>query len=148
MSRRVSTEDKTLTITRVQPDDSGLYYCDGKPAAYLTVTEGEKPERDRKPFLGLVLGIASTFLLLFLGIIIIVIFFTGRCRRKKQGTEESHPVYEEIWNEVVRQPTHGVKSSAGTAGLYSLATFPETLKTNEAPHHVISNLQSGGKNKR
>ncbi|XP_050925520.1 mucin-2 isoform X9 [Lates calcarifer] len=48
MSRRVSTEDKTLTVTRVQPDDSGLYYCDGKPAAYLTVTEGEKPERERK----------------------------------------------------------------------------------------------------
>lgn len=49
MSRRVSTEDKTLTVTRVQPDDSGLYYCDGKPAAYLTVTEGEKPERGERP---------------------------------------------------------------------------------------------------
>ncbi|XP_030266268.1 hemicentin-1-like [Sparus aurata] len=35
----VSPVDKTLTITFVLPSESGLYYCDGKPAAYLTVTE-------------------------------------------------------------------------------------------------------------
>ncbi|XP_050925502.1 uncharacterized protein LOC108891257 isoform X4 [Lates calcarifer] len=125
----------------------------------------------QKQFLGLVLGIASTLLLLFLGIIVIVMFFTGRCRRKKQGAEERYRVYEEIWDGVVRRPTLGVKSSAGTADLYSLAAFPggsdhrdhmysniccnspqtrikaEILDTNEAPYDMISNLQSGGKNK-
>ncbi len=39
-----SAKDKTLTITDVQPDDAGLYYCDGKPAAYLTVIKDEQPE--------------------------------------------------------------------------------------------------------
>ncbi|XP_038581643.1 hemicentin-2-like isoform X2 [Micropterus salmoides] len=38
----VSPVDKTLTITDLRPKDSGLYYCDGKPAAYLTVTKGNK----------------------------------------------------------------------------------------------------------
>ncbi|KAK2920627.1 hypothetical protein Q8A73_000112 [Channa argus] len=39
--RHVSAEDKTLTLTDVKLGDSGLYYCDGKPAAYLNVTKGE-----------------------------------------------------------------------------------------------------------
>ncbi|GLD59526.1 uncharacterized protein AKAME5_001152200 [Lates japonicus] len=34
---RISTIDKTLTVTEVKLADSGLYYCDGKPAVYLTV---------------------------------------------------------------------------------------------------------------
>lgn len=37
-----SPENKTLTVTDVQPDDAGLYYCDGKPAVYLRVTKGER----------------------------------------------------------------------------------------------------------
>ncbi|KAE8282569.1 hypothetical protein D5F01_LYC19980 [Larimichthys crocea] len=41
----VSTESKTLKIQRVQPGDSGLYYCDGKAAVYLKVTEGDASER-------------------------------------------------------------------------------------------------------
>ncbi|KAI3358970.1 hypothetical protein L3Q82_015354, partial [Scortum barcoo] len=32
-------KDQTLTITDMQPDHSGLYYCNGKPAAYLNVNE-------------------------------------------------------------------------------------------------------------
>ncbi|XP_035848773.1 uncharacterized protein LOC116051709 [Sander lucioperca] len=40
----VSSVDQMLTITDVQPGDSGLYYCDGKPAVYLNVTEGKKKE--------------------------------------------------------------------------------------------------------
>ncbi|XP_038581313.1 uncharacterized protein LOC119907668 [Micropterus salmoides] len=41
----VSPVDNTLTITDLRPEDSGLYYCDGKPAAYLTVTKGNKTPR-------------------------------------------------------------------------------------------------------
>ncbi|XP_051251081.1 uncharacterized protein LOC127360673 isoform X2 [Dicentrarchus labrax] len=35
----VSTVNNTLIITDLQPADSGLYYCDGKLAAYLTVSK-------------------------------------------------------------------------------------------------------------
>ncbi|XP_041811594.1 uncharacterized protein LOC121619775 isoform X2 [Chelmon rostratus] len=44
----VSYVDKTLTVRDVQPGDSGLYYCDGKLAAYLIVTKDETSERDNK----------------------------------------------------------------------------------------------------
>ncbi|XP_030268628.1 hemicentin-1-like [Sparus aurata] len=44
----VSHVDKTLTLTYVQPRDSGLYYCDGKPAVYLTVMEAETSDRARQ----------------------------------------------------------------------------------------------------
>ncbi|KAI3358967.1 hypothetical protein L3Q82_015351, partial [Scortum barcoo] len=47
----VSPADKTLTIRDVQPDDSGLYYCDGKPAVYLNVTKGERQEEAQKYWL-------------------------------------------------------------------------------------------------
>ncbi|XP_042291815.1 uncharacterized protein LOC121913183 isoform X4 [Thunnus maccoyii] len=42
----VSAVDKYLNIPDVQPGDSGLYYCDGKPAAYLNVTKGDQSERE------------------------------------------------------------------------------------------------------
>ncbi|XP_034560083.1 cell wall integrity and stress response component 4-like [Notolabrus celidotus] len=45
---QVSTVDNTLTIRDLQPADSGLYYCGGKPAGYLNVIthdqRGEKAE--------------------------------------------------------------------------------------------------------
>ncbi|XP_076610718.1 uncharacterized protein LOC143335303 [Chaetodon auriga] len=44
----VSTVDRTLTVRDVQPGDSGLYYCDGKPAAYLIVIKNETSERGNK----------------------------------------------------------------------------------------------------
>ncbi|XP_042291800.1 integumentary mucin C.1-like isoform X2 [Thunnus maccoyii] len=44
--RHVSAVDKYLNIPDVQPGDSGLYYCDGKPAANLNVTKGDQSERD------------------------------------------------------------------------------------------------------
>ncbi|XP_044028520.1 uncharacterized protein LOC122864862 isoform X2 [Siniperca chuatsi] len=91
----VSPVNKTLTIADVQPVDSGLYYCDGKPAVYLNVT------KDKKPPLGLVFGIAVPFLILLL----IIIYFTWRCRFKKQGSEESCPVYDEIEDGLEFQPT-------------------------------------------
>ncbi|KAK2830906.1 hypothetical protein Q5P01_018837 [Channa striata] len=37
----VSAEDKSLTLRDVRLRDSGLYDCDGKPAAYVTVTKAE-----------------------------------------------------------------------------------------------------------
>ncbi|XP_042362644.1 uncharacterized protein LOC121957907 isoform X3 [Plectropomus leopardus] len=37
----VSPADNSLTITEVQPGDSGFYYCDGKPAVYLNVIKGD-----------------------------------------------------------------------------------------------------------
>ena len=40
-----SPVDKTLTIRQLLPGDSGLYYCDGKPAAYLTVIKADTPDR-------------------------------------------------------------------------------------------------------
>lgn len=41
----VSTEDTTLRIREAEPADSGLYYCDGEPAAYLNVTKGQRSDR-------------------------------------------------------------------------------------------------------
>ena len=41
----VSAVDKYLNIPDVQPGDSGLYYCDGKPAANLNVIKGDQSER-------------------------------------------------------------------------------------------------------
>ncbi|XP_067467926.1 uncharacterized protein [Thunnus thynnus] len=42
----VSAVHKYLNIPDVQPGDSGLYYCDGKPAAYLNVSKGDQSERE------------------------------------------------------------------------------------------------------
>ncbi|XP_067467921.1 myb-like protein U isoform X1 [Thunnus thynnus] len=42
----VSAVDKYLNIPDVQPGDSGLYYCDGKPAANLNVIKGDQSERE------------------------------------------------------------------------------------------------------
>ncbi|XP_026012738.1 basement membrane-specific heparan sulfate proteoglycan core protein-like isoform X2 [Astatotilapia calliptera] len=44
----VSTEDTTLRIREAEPADSGLYYCDGEPAAYLNVTKGQRSDRDHE----------------------------------------------------------------------------------------------------
>ncbi|XP_067467922.1 transcription initiation factor TFIID subunit 12-like isoform X2 [Thunnus thynnus] len=42
----VSAVHKYLNIPDVQPGDSGLYYCDGKPAANLNVIKGDQSERE------------------------------------------------------------------------------------------------------
>ncbi|XP_065804563.1 uncharacterized protein [Labrus bergylta] len=41
----VSKAEKTLTIKRVNAADSGLYYCSGKPAAYLNVIRDDASDR-------------------------------------------------------------------------------------------------------
>ncbi|XP_050925495.1 uncharacterized protein LOC108891257 isoform X3 [Lates calcarifer] len=134
MSRRVSTEDKTLTVTRVQPDDSGLYYCDGKPAAYLTVTEGEKPERapdGPRTDLGMVVGISAPVLLL---VLLFIIYFTRRRRLKRRENEERGPVYEEILEGSVCQPLNGITST------YCMVTFPAGSHQNDPTYATISDL--------
>lgn len=45
---RYSTTEETLTITDVQPDDAGLYYCDGKPVVHLNVTKDEQSEKGER----------------------------------------------------------------------------------------------------
>ncbi|KAG8004824.1 hypothetical protein GBF38_010630 [Nibea albiflora] len=42
--RRVSRVNEMLTIRDVRPADAGLYYCDGRAAAYLTVSKEEASE--------------------------------------------------------------------------------------------------------
>ncbi|XP_065804569.1 uncharacterized protein [Labrus bergylta] len=44
----VSKAEKTLTIKRVNAADSGLYYCSGKPAAYLNVIRDDASDREGK----------------------------------------------------------------------------------------------------
>uniref|UniRef100_UPI0037E93FDB hemicentin-1-like n=1 Tax=Semicossyphus pulcher TaxID=241346 RepID=UPI0037E93FDB len=43
----VSTDGQTLTIIKLKLKDSGLYYCGGKPAAYLNVSKGDQSERGK-----------------------------------------------------------------------------------------------------
>ncbi|XP_034561285.1 uncharacterized protein LOC117828353 [Notolabrus celidotus] len=45
---QVSTVNNTLTIRDLQPADSGLYYCGGKPAEYLKVITHDPSERGEK----------------------------------------------------------------------------------------------------
>ncbi|XP_030597766.1 uncharacterized protein LOC115788747 [Archocentrus centrarchus] len=47
-SIHVSTENQTLIIIAAELADTGLYYCDGKPAAYLNVTKGGRSDRERE----------------------------------------------------------------------------------------------------
>ncbi|CAJ1082873.1 hypothetical protein GBF38_010630 [Xyrichtys novacula] len=44
----VSSAHRTLKIRRVKPADSGLYYCDGKAAAYLRVMGEDQSEGGKK----------------------------------------------------------------------------------------------------
>ena len=44
----VSTGTRTLMFPNLQPADSGLYLCDGKPAVYLHVIKGESSERGER----------------------------------------------------------------------------------------------------
>ncbi|XP_039675560.1 uncharacterized protein LOC120570929 [Perca fluviatilis] len=94
----VSPVDQTLTITDVQPGDSGLYYCDGKPAVYLNVIKGSE---ERGPVYD---EIQEGFVL-----------------QPTNGSEERGPVYDEIQNGFVRQPTN-------------VTSLP-----NESPYSLIGN---------
>ncbi|XP_041664816.1 uncharacterized protein LOC121523827 [Cheilinus undulatus] len=45
---RIWTLDKSLVISELQLSDSGLYYCDGKPAVYLNVIREDQSDRDNQ----------------------------------------------------------------------------------------------------
>ncbi|KAG7225267.1 hypothetical protein INR49_014665 [Caranx melampygus] len=98
------TGDKSLHILKLIPSHKGIYLCNNQSVLHLSVipfgkiqpvttaktsptTAPSTPNTDRKPFLNLVLGIASTFLFLFLAIVIITVAFTRKCRRNKQGVK-------------------------------------------------------------
>ncbi|KAK2920624.1 hypothetical protein Q8A73_000109 [Channa argus] len=82
----VSPVNQTLTITRVQPEDSGLYFCEEKPAAYVIVMDAASAQQ----FLWL-LGVFLPLLL-----ILTVIFLTWRHTIKRRGGEQRDTVYAEI----------------------------------------------------
>ncbi|XP_078146597.1 uncharacterized protein LOC139918669 [Centroberyx gerrardi] len=186
-----STKDKSLTVTKVKPADSGLYYCDGKPAAHLTVIKAPTPPTEtttamttirttttliapvslatspstptpptiilpstplattrktakknktstRKPqnkrdektttlgYWQLPVGMVSGILLF------IIIFITWRCWSKRRaGSDEQRvePIYTEIPDGSVVQPTCGVERPTGSSAIYYLADFPANSKT-------------------
>ncbi|XP_030597738.1 uncharacterized protein LOC115788727 [Archocentrus centrarchus] len=91
-SIRVSTENQTLIIKAAELADTGLYYCDGKPAAYLNVTKGGRSDQENKRDLLLGIGV----LVLILIILIIIIYITWRCRSNRRGNDKQGHVYEEI----------------------------------------------------
>ncbi|XP_067467925.1 CXADR-like membrane protein isoform X3 [Thunnus thynnus] len=159
--RHVSAVDKYLNIPDVQPGDSGLYYCDGKPAAYLNVIKGDQSERDdderptsptttsttsppaantdQKSSLGLVVGIVVSFLLVLL--IIITVYCARRCKRRE--TEERHHIYDEIRDEGLN-PTKRVESSGGPSAEYCLETFSGGSNQNEPTYYTIPDLPPMG----
>ncbi|XP_067467928.1 CXADR-like membrane protein isoform X6 [Thunnus thynnus] len=137
--RHVSAVNKYLNIPDVQPGDSGLYYCDGKPAAYLNVIKGDQSERDQKSSLGLVVGIVVSFLLVLL--IIITVYCARRCKRRE--TEERHHIYDEIRDEGLN-PTKRVESSGGPSAEYCLETFSGGSNQNEPTYYTIPDLPPMG----
>ncbi|KAM7384872.1 hypothetical protein PAMA_011976 [Pampus argenteus] len=123
--RHVSPVNKMLIISDVQPGDSGLYYCDGKPAEYLEVTKGDQTENRKKTTTTtttittttpaapvnkdqeLVLGIVTPSLLV-LFIVAVYCIWTHRCRR--QGDDEDNHVYNEVQDETWK-PTEVIRFS-------------------------------------
>ncbi|XP_044192091.1 uncharacterized protein LOC122970054 [Thunnus albacares] len=161
ISRHVSAVDKYLNIPDVQPGDSGLYYCDGKPAAHLNVSKGDQSERedkktpisptttsttsppaantDQKPSLILVVGIVLSFLLVLL--IIITVYCAQRCKRRE--TKERHHIYDEIRDEGLN-PTKRVESSGGPSAEYCMETFSGGSNQNEPTYCTIPDLPPMG----
>ncbi|XP_042291836.1 uncharacterized protein LOC121913199 isoform X2 [Thunnus maccoyii] len=81
----VSAVDKYLNIPDVQPGDSGLYYCDGKPAANLNVIKGDQTER-ASPYLWQ-MPVRVVILILYL---ILMISITVTTWRRVQQIQKQH----------------------------------------------------------
>ncbi|XP_035537404.1 uncharacterized protein LOC118342849 [Morone saxatilis] len=88
-----SAEENVLTIKGVRPDDAGLYFCDGKPAAYLNVSKEEESEGGERAAV-----LLAVILLPLLLIIFIILFLIWRCRIKRRGSGEEMPdiYYEKV----------------------------------------------------
>ncbi|XP_071357337.1 uncharacterized protein [Trachinotus anak] len=78
----VSTVDKTLTMTEVEPGDSGLYRCDGKPAVYLRVVQRD---RASSSLWHLPVRMLLGFLYLITMIIITVVTWRKAAQRQNQN---------------------------------------------------------------
>ncbi|XP_039676512.1 uncharacterized protein LOC120571563 isoform X2 [Perca fluviatilis] len=127
----VSPVDQTLTITDVQPGDSGLYYCDGKPAVYLNVIK--VPQQ----FSSWVYGVVGSFLLLLL--FLIIVYFTRR-RFKRRGSEERGPVYEEIQEGFLLQPTNGGGTLTAQAAAHCMADVSDGSNRHGPTYDTIPDL--------
>ncbi|XP_030266273.1 uncharacterized protein LOC115577375 isoform X2 [Sparus aurata] len=114
----VSPVDKTLSIRDVKLSDSGLYYCDGKPAVYLTVIKVAPPEQ--KPPLPLVIGIVVPLLLI---ILLLIFYLIHRRRFKRRGTEERCHVYDEIQGGAEFQVTNGVERVPVPTDAYCMVEY-------------------------
>ncbi|XP_049458247.1 uncharacterized protein LOC125904700 [Epinephelus fuscoguttatus] len=94
---------QTLTLTDVQSDDTGLYYCDGKPVAYLTV----KDDQSKRAAPGLVLMLQVFLPLLFITSIILLLIWRCRNKRGGSGEQQDATVYAEISDGSVFEPAQG-----------------------------------------
>ncbi|KAF1382068.1 hypothetical protein PFLUV_G00160600 [Perca fluviatilis] len=132
----VSPVDQTLTITDVQPGDSGLYYCDGKPAVYLNVIEA-----DPQPLIRWVFGVVVSFLLLLLLLLLfLIIVFINRRRFKRRGNEERSPIYEEIQDGFVLQPTNGGGTLTAQAAANCMADVSDGSNRQDPTYDTIPDL--------
>ncbi|XP_039675562.1 G8 domain-containing protein DDB_G0286311-like [Perca fluviatilis] len=203
----VSPVDQTLTITDVQPGDSGLYYCDGKPAVYLnvieaalspteakvttvpstpprsgapttttptttipttttpktttntpttatttqttttTTTTGNTPIKtttnaaDPQPLIRWVFGVVVSFLLLLLLLLLfLIIVFINRRRFKRRGNEERSPIYEEIQDGFVLQPTNGGGTLTAQAAANCMADVSDGSNRQDPTYDTIPDL--------
>ncbi|XP_039862604.1 hepatocyte cell adhesion molecule-like isoform X2 [Simochromis diagramma] len=138
----VSTEDTTLRIRQAEPADSGLYYCDGEPAAYLNVTKGQRSDR-AFPVQSFLIG---TGLLLLSILILIAACFMWRCRSSRRGTDEQLHVYDEIPAGAELHLRNG-GSDHSDPTYDTIAELPRTGNDTNFPHSLTASTFHAGNNK-
>ncbi|XP_025758361.1 uncharacterized protein LOC102076113 isoform X1 [Oreochromis niloticus] len=149
----VPTEDKTLSIREAEPADSGLYYCDGKPAVYLNVTKGQRSDRDNMTTTTTTTTkttttpttatthkasvtpaspteapsvqsfLIGTGLLLLSTLILITVYFIWRCRSNRRGDDKQGHVYDEIPAGAELHVVNGLQTECPGGSNHSDATY-------------------------